>query len=655
MKKRVLIVDNDPDFLQARVERLIAEGFTVFSAQSRDAAREHLERLRVDVAIIDIRLRNDRDEKDTTGLLLAKEEAYRVVPKIIMTNWPTYEAVREALGTAVEGLPAAVDFIAKKEGPEAMLAALKKALEHVRINRNLTIETNSRSPVSFTQLANLVDQSLENELLISRAEEIEDLLRALFHHQTSIRIERVLWQRQGRAAITVFAFESNKAPESFIVIFGENWRVTREAHSYNLLAPKALGWQSTMLSESSETIHYAANSYALAGADLESAVTLIDLYRTGSDRLFTTALSTLIEGTLAEWHHGNRTIQEAGTLDDSYRQLLGLMLDGNRPSAIAERVRMIGRQIQTLGERMDLSSEGLTMRFGGEEVSYPDPSDAFDIRWDTHDPVLLMSTPGTLTGDNILADSAGLTWLTDFAEAGLAPEMWNFVVIESAIRFDWIDTGRLQWLHEFERCLIQKEFMRIDPTEVEPSLRKPLRAIQAVRRLASRQLRKNDSEYHLGILFHALRRLANYDPAKPLMPNELARLAHVLLAAAMIYDQIGDTAPTIDKAQESPKNGIRIDKAGRSVWIDGSRVKLRGHNYDLLCALYDHPDQPRTRKELVELVFGERYDERDNSQTTKLNTAIRRLRERIEIDPDHPRYLLTETGVGYRLLIRPSG
>lgn len=656
MKKRVLIVDNDPDFLQARVEWLRTKGFTVFGAESRDAARECLERFSVHVAVIDIRLRNDRDEKDTTGLLLAKEEAYRVVPKIIMTNWPTYEAVREVLGPALDGLPTAVDFIAKKEGPEAMLGALNKAFEqYVHINNRLTIETSSRGPVTFTHLASLVEQNLENELLMTRADELEDLFRMLFYQHESIRIERVLWQQRGRAAVTVFAFEPSKAPESFIVAFGKNWPVTREARYYNNLAPKALGQLTTVLSENRGTVHYAANSYALVGANLETAFTLVELYRTGSDRSFNTALSALLEVTLAEWHHGNRTIEETRTLDGSYSQRLGLMEEGPGASTIAERARKIRRQIHTLGERMDLSSGRLTIRFGSQEFSYPDPSIALDVRWDTSEPVLLMSTPGTLTGDNILADSSGRTWLTDFAEAGLAPELWNFVAIEALIRFDWIDASKLQWLHEFERCLIQKEFTRIDPTEVEPSLRKPMRAIQTIRRLASRYVRKNESEYHLGILFHALRRLADYDPDKPLMPAELARLAHVLLAAAMTYDQIGQTGRAVDKPKESSQTGILIDKASRSVWIDGSRVKLRGHSYDLLCALYDQAGHRRTRKELIEQVFGERYDESDNSQIAKLNTAIRRLRERIEIDPDRPRYLLTETGVGYMLLVQPSG
>jgi DNA-binding response OmpR family regulator len=48
-----------------------------------------------------------------------------------------------------------------------------------------------------------------------------------------------------------------------------------------------------------------------------------------------------------------------------------------------------------------------------------------------------------------------------------------------------------------------------------------------------------------------------------------------------------------------------------------------------------------------------KYDETDPSQISRLNTAMRRLRERIEVDPQNPRYVITEPGVGY-LLARPQ-
>ncbi len=52
----------------------------------------------------------------------------------------------------------------------------------------------------------------------------------------------------------------------------------------------------------------------------------------------------------------------------------------------------------------------------------------------------------------------------------------------------------------------------------------------------------------------------------------------------------------------------------------------------------------------MEQVLELRYDEADRSQVSRLNTAIRRLRECIEETPSQPRFLRTESGEGYRLL-----
>ena len=70
----------------------------------------------VDLAILDIRLRDDDDEKDTSGLKVARE-AKSLIPKIVLTGYPTPELAREAL-TAVYGEPLAVGFVGKAEGPE---------------------------------------------------------------------------------------------------------------------------------------------------------------------------------------------------------------------------------------------------------------------------------------------------------------------------------------------------------------------------------------------------------------------------------------------------------------------------------------------------------------------------------------------------------
>ena len=82
---------------------------------------------RIALAILDIRLINDEDEKDVSGLTLAKE-TNPAIPKVMLTRFPTYQAVREALGSRLDGLPSAVGFVAKQEGLEALRRSVKLAL-----------------------------------------------------------------------------------------------------------------------------------------------------------------------------------------------------------------------------------------------------------------------------------------------------------------------------------------------------------------------------------------------------------------------------------------------------------------------------------------------------------------------------------------------
>ena len=128
MKKKILIVDNDLDFLDSRAEALDKAGYQVYKSTSLDQAESFLANNWVHVAVIDVRMRDDSDDRDTSGLSLAKKELYRSIPKIILTRYPSYIAVREALGPAVEGLPPAVAYVSKKDGAKAMIEAIEEAL-----------------------------------------------------------------------------------------------------------------------------------------------------------------------------------------------------------------------------------------------------------------------------------------------------------------------------------------------------------------------------------------------------------------------------------------------------------------------------------------------------------------------------------------------
>ena len=126
-KIRILIADNDPAFSKALDGLLEQEGYQVLLASSPAEARRLLEQGGIDVALIDVRLQDDSDANDLSGLEIAEGVASSV-PKIVLTSYPTVDTIRAALSFRSEGLPKAVDFMAKQEGPEKLLASIKRAV-----------------------------------------------------------------------------------------------------------------------------------------------------------------------------------------------------------------------------------------------------------------------------------------------------------------------------------------------------------------------------------------------------------------------------------------------------------------------------------------------------------------------------------------------
>ena len=88
---------------------------------------------------------------------------------------------------------------------------------------------------------------------------------------------------------------------------------------------------------------------------------------------------------------------------------------------------------------------------------------------------------------------------------------------------------------------------------------------------------------------------------------------------------------------------LSVDLVRRIVKVGEREVKLSPKEYDLLRVLVQHAGKVLTHKFLL----GELWDDLTDAQY--LRVYVRQLRQKIEADPEQPRYILTETGVGYRL------
>jgi two-component system KDP operon response regulator KdpE len=88
---------------------------------------------------------------------------------------------------------------------------------------------------------------------------------------------------------------------------------------------------------------------------------------------------------------------------------------------------------------------------------------------------------------------------------------------------------------------------------------------------------------------------------------------------------------------------LSVDLVRRIVKVGDKKVKLSPKEYELLRALVQHAGKVLTHKFLL----GELWNELTDAQY--LRVYVRQLRQKIEADPERPQYILTETGVGYRL------
>ena len=92
---------------------------------------------------------------------------------------------------------------------------------------------------------------------------------------------------------------------------------------------------------------------------------------------------------------------------------------------------------------------------------------------------------------------------------------------------------------------------------------------------------------------------------------------------------------------------VEVDRENRVVRVDKEEVHLTPNEYKLLQVLLRHPGKVLTHRQLLHEVWGPNQTE----QAHYLRVYIAQLRRKLEREPARPRYLFTEPGVGYRLVI----
>jgi two-component system, OmpR family, KDP operon response regulator KdpE len=105
--------------------------------------------------------------------------------------------------------------------------------------------------------------------------------------------------------------------------------------------------------------------------------------------------------------------------------------------------------------------------------------------------------------------------------------------------------------------------------------------------------------------------------------------------------------------RSGPPNGpvielgmLTLDLEKRALFVNGKRVALTPHEFELLRLLATNEGKLLTHRTILREVWGPAYGE----ESHYLHVYVSQLRRKIEPDPARPRYLLTEPGAGYRLV-----
>ena len=110
-----------------------------------------------------------------------------------------------------------------------------------------------------------------------------------------------------------------------------------------------------------------------------------------------------------------------------------------------------------------------------------------------------------------------------------------------------------------------------------------------------------------------------------------------------IMRRTGGTKEKEKKVSTIEKGDLKLDTESRRLFILGKEVNLTTKEFDLLELLVINENKVYSRENLLNLVWGAEYP----GDVRTVDVHVRRLREKIEVNPSEPKYVHTKWGVGY--------
>lgn len=625
-KLKILVADNNPKALKYTAQFLQGQGYDVMVANSREEAEHALNNNHLHLAILDMRLNNDEDEKDRSGIYLA-QVCNRLLPKIINTKFPSYQATIDALQIDKHSLPPAVAFVNKIDGLETLLEAVKQSIhEHIHINWSLQITFNNY--LSFAQLLERIGYTPMASYFSDRLYEVEDLMRKLFLDAVQVTVDRVVKQRPEYVLICVYVHRQDQKEAGYMVALGHHEKIKEKWERYQTAVNTSTRINRT---HTTYTTNLGAIAYQLLDGDIIHASNLADYYFLNGGQNAYQAVEYLLTKQFPAWHHTGKNHQPVSSVHDFYLQTETTQDTTHLLSKLCEELTIteLGHwRYENQQIMVNLPPNG-EITFANPFASLPDPTE--NLLWGV--------VHGAVDCESIQILPTQQAILIDFAQVQIAPILHDYTSLEVHILCYLTQPNTPQrTLQILTELATIKEVSQ--PIITEDPL---LSLLLLVRHHTCKNLNCSRLTYLIHIIYNLRRLLLTYNTKRHYDPRTLAPYAIALLAAGFWVAQLTLTK----ESREKETQPFLFDIQNQHVIIHGKSIELTPQEYKLLSYMVAHENKLCTKKQLIEEGLGDGYDPLDPEQA-RLTSAISRLRQKIGLQ-----FIQTVRGHGYKFIRKP--
>jgi len=305
LKKTILLLENDEDVLEATRDLLVSKGYTVFASNNKDDALKKLENERIYLAVIDVRLRDDSDPEDVSGLDFA-DSLNPEIAKIILTSYLTPDVSRRALTKYMEKIVPAEDAVSKQDGSKALIEAIERLFKKISGQVNLdSLKIEFNKEFSLQALM----RPITEDFPLLAEDEVEELIRRLFKEENMVKIYFLPPGRGGAGVALIRPYYEDMEGATVVMKFGLSPIIERELERYKKYVEPFVQPHSTIiLGQPVQTHRLAACKLLFVGSAKDHLLDFDAFYTnsSNSDEDLREVIHNIFFQTCRIWYKGKR-------------------------------------------------------------------------------------------------------------------------------------------------------------------------------------------------------------------------------------------------------------------------------------------------------------------------------------------------------------